>query len=146
MGVFSRYGYTEIRTFRDPCHKESRDIVSTAASTVIGATTEQRESAQLASKISEWLGSGSMDEELASDMGDEERSKNSEEGVVLGGNSVSKTPDVPRLVVPGLLGSVLEKIGLNKTSPQKSSESIGPGHLRAVLEKIGKGETAQCTA
>ena len=126
-------------------HEESRDIVSTAASTVIDATTEQGESANLVPKISEWLGSGSIDVDLASDVGDdnEGRSESSEEEVVQSGNSMSKTPDVPRLVVPGLLGSVLEKFGQNKTSPQKSSEPIVPGLLGAVLEKIGKGETAQ---
>ena len=124
-------------------HEESRDIVSTAALSVIGATAEQRESAELVSKMSEWLGSGSIDEELASDVGDEERSESSEEEAVQSGNSASKTPDVPRLVVPGLLGSVLEKFGQNKNSPQKSSEPIVPGLLGAVLEKIGKGETAQ---
>ena len=124
-------------------HEESRDIVSMVASTVIGATAEQRESAELVSKMSEWLGSGSIDEELTSNVGDEGRSESSEEEAVQSGNSVSKTPDVPRLVVPGLLGSVLEKFGQNKTSPQKSSEPIVPGLLGAVLEKIGKGETAQ---
>ena len=50
-------------------------------------------------------------------MGDEGRSESSEEDVV-------ESPDVPRLVVPGLLESVLEKFGQNKTFPQKSSESV----------------------
>ena len=76
-------------------------------------------------------------------MGDEGRGESSDEKVVQSGNPASKTPNVPRLVVPGLLGSVLEKIGQNKTSTLKSSEPVVPGLLGAVLEKIGKGETAQ---
>ena len=50
-------------------------------------------------------------------MGDEGRSESSEEEVV-------ESPDVPRLVVPGLLESVLEKFGQKKTFPRKSSESV----------------------
>ena len=74
-------------------------------------------------------------------MGDEGRGESSDEEVVQSGNPASKTPNVPRLVVPGLLGSVLEKIGQNKTSTLKSSEPVVPGLLGAVLEKIGKSET-----
>ena len=74
-------------------------------------------------------------------MGDEGRGESSDEKVVQSGNPASKTPNVPRLVVPGLLGSVLEKIGQNKTSTLKSSEPVVPGLLGAVLEKIGKSET-----
>ena len=69
------------------------------------------------SKKSEWVNSISIDDELESDVGDEGRSESSEEEVV-------ESPDVPRLVVPGLLESVLEKFGQNKTFPQKSSESV----------------------
>ena len=130
--IFAPSGLTE------PASMDKEDIVSTAASTVVGATTEQSECAKIVSKKS-----SSNDEELENDVGDEGRSESSYEEAVQSGNSVSKTPDVPRLVVPGLLGSVLEKFGQNKTSPQKSSEPIVPGLLGAVLEKIGKGETAQ---
>ena len=119
-------------------HKERRDIVSTAASTFVGATSEQSECAKVVSKKS-----SSNDEELENDLGDEGRSESSDEEVDQSGNPASKTPDVPRLVVPGLLGSVLEKIGQNKTSPLKTSEPMVQGLLGAVLEKIGKGETAQ---
>ena len=117
-------------------HKERRDIVSTAASTFVGATSEQSECAKVVSKKS-----SSNDEELENDMGDEGRSESSDEEVVQSGDPASKTPDVPRLVVPGLLGSVLEKIGQSKTSPLKTSEPMVQGLLGAVLEKIGKGET-----
>merc|ERR1712013_314476 len=118
--------------------KERRDIVSTTASTVVGATTEQSECAEMVSKKS-----SSNDEELENDVGDEGRSESSDEEVVQSGDPSTKTPDVPRLVVPGLLGSVLEKFGQNKTSPLKSSEPMVQGLLGAVLEKIGKGETSQ---
>merc|ERR1712013_163612 len=118
--------------------KERRDIVSTTASTVVGATTEQSECAEMVSKKS-----SSNDEELENDVGDEGRSESSDEEVVQSGDPSTKTPDVPWLVVPGLLGSVLEKFGQNKTSPLKSSEPMVQGLLGAVLEKIGKGETSQ---
>ena len=122
----------------EPASKDKEDVVSTAASTVEGATTEQSECAKIVSKKS-----SSIDEKLENDVGDEGRSESSDEEVDQSGDPALKTPDVPRLMVPGLLGSVLEKFGQNKNSPQKSSEPIVPGLLGAVLEKIGKGETAQ---
>merc|ERR1719357_1584827 len=110
------------------------DIVSTAASTVVGATTEQSECAEIVSKKS-----SSTDEELENDVGDEGRSESSDKEVVQSGDPASKTPDVPRLMVPGLLGSVLEKFGQqNKTSPLKSSKPMVPGLLGSVLEKFGQ--------
>jgi len=129
--IFTPSGLTE------PASKDKEDIVSTAASNVVGAITEQSECAEIASKKS-----SSNDEELENDVGDEEGiSESSDEEVDQSGDPASKTPDVPRLVVPGLLGSVLEKIGQNKTSPLKTSEPMVQGLLGAVLEKIGKGET-----
>ena len=122
----------------EPASKDKEDVVSTAASTVEGATTEQSECAKIVSKKS-----SSIDEKLENDVGDEGRSESSDEEMVQSGDPASKTPDVPRLVVPGLLGSVLEKFGQNKTSPLKSSEPMVQGLLGAVLEKIGKGETSK---
>jgi len=83
----------------------------------LAAADSQVDEFTTVSKKSEWVNSISIDDELESDVGDEGRSESSEEEVV-------ESPDVPRLVVPGLLESVLEKFGQNKTFPQKSSESV----------------------
>jgi len=83
----------------------------------LAAADSQVDEFTTVSKKSEWVNSISIDDELESDVGDEGRSESSEEEVV-------ESPDIPRLVVPGLLESVLEKFGQNKTFPQKSSESV----------------------